>query len=93
MQGHFIPKAGDLNFYYKMFHFLTYWKFSSSIWSSEDSRLLNLITYYLNPDGENVPLLQEWYNIREILEDAACYRALWNGYWSALKCPHNHAEE
>lgn len=49
-QGHFIPQAGDLSFYYKMFHFHTYWKWSSSLWSSKDSKLLNLITYYLNPN-------------------------------------------
>lgn len=48
MQGHFISQAGDLSFYYKMFHFLAYWKWSSSLWSSKDTRLLNLITYYLN---------------------------------------------
>jgi len=24
MPGHFIPQAGDLSFYYKMFHFLAY---------------------------------------------------------------------
>lgn len=47
-QGHFIPQTGDLSFYYKMFHFPTHWKWSSSLQSSKDSKLFNLITYYLN---------------------------------------------
>lgn len=48
VQGHFVPQAKDLSFHYKIFHFLTHWKWSSSFWSSKDSRLLKLITYYLN---------------------------------------------